>query len=59
MAKTDYLSIARLASSNNLKLSIGQFLDDFGHAMATIWDLVLIKLLTCGAHAALNIVTPQ
>jgi len=32
MAKTDYLSIARLASSNNIKLSIGQFLDDFRHA---------------------------
>jgi hypothetical protein len=29
MAKTDNLSIAKVASSNNIKLGIGQFLDDF------------------------------
>jgi len=31
MAKTDNMSLARLVSSNNIKLSIGQFLDDFKH----------------------------
>ena len=32
MAKTDYVSLAKVASSDNVKLSMGQFLDDFRRA---------------------------
>ena len=32
MPKADYLSLSKVASSDNLKLSMGQFLDDFRYA---------------------------
>ena len=64
MAKTDYLSIARLASGNSIKLSIGQFLDDFRHANdkhvliedepAGCSDIATLCLLASIAHKLAN-----
>jgi len=64
MSKVDSLSIAKVASSNDLKLSIGQFLDDFRLASDKYIlikdepdgnaDIVMLCLLASIAHKLAN-----
>ena len=64
MGKVDSLSLAKVASSNNMKLSIGQFLDDFRHANdkyhlikdepAGNTDIVTLCILASIAHKLAN-----
>ena len=64
MGKIDNMSLAKVAFSNNLKLSIGQFLDDFRRANdkyiliedepAGSADIVTLCLLASIAHKLAN-----
>ena len=64
MSKADNLSLAKVASSNNIKLSIGQFLDDYRYAddkYALIEDepansanIVILSLMASIAHKLAN-----
>ena len=64
MGKVDNLSLAKVASSNNIKLSIGQFLDDFRRTSdkyiliedepAGNADIVTLCILASIAHKLAN-----